>query len=128
MRILLVLFLLSGCANGVCVGIDCYNSKMPPPGYAPLVVRVDDPHYTCKSLGVVPAVDPRVQLSALNITHEAPIYGCADPWGRIQPRACVVIVGKDAPQWVIDHELEHCDRGQFHPPARANSFPTEFWK
>ena len=59
------------------------------------VIEVENPDAMCRSIGAL---------------HQGRILGCAQPtrWN------CNIIVPIDSPQWIVEHEYEHC-RGKMHP-------------
>ncbi len=71
------------------------------PNYQPIIIQMPDPDRTCRNVGSKAREDMK-------------ILGCADYMGRIAQGFCVVFVGYNAPQWVIEHELRHCREGAFH--------------
>ena len=84
---LLVCLLLPGCATS---GFD-YNWRQTRPASAKpwMYVTVDDPSATCRFLG----------LSA-----QKSYFACA-VWA---PANCQIILGPNAPLWIIEHEEKHC--------------------
>lgn len=90
------------------------------PNYPYDIVRVEDPHSYCKSIGArvkiggVARDGNSVRIADLNITHESHINGCADWGGKLVAGRCTIFVGNDAPEWLIQHEKFHCKYGDFH--------------
>jgi uncharacterized protein YceK len=102
---ILAAVILSGCAT-VADDLDFQTrtaaaNATPSPDYPALIVRVDDPDYTCRGMG-------SRAVSGLRIV------GCADYMGRANAGMCTVIVGHDAPAWVVHHERLHCVYGAYH--------------
>jgi hypothetical protein len=94
----LVLFLLVGCASEAELAKSAGTWA---PDYEPAFLFVEDAHITCLSLGA-------------RFKEGQVIGGCADAWGRISKSRCTVILPKNPPTWLIEHELLHCKYGSFH--------------
>ncbi len=87
--VLLVCLFLPGCASP---GFDYAWTQAREPSLKPwLYVTVADPDRTCRELGT----------STLYLGR---IAACAT-W---KPQGCVIYLPKDAPEWIVLHEQEHC--------------------
>ena len=71
------------------------------PNFPPKFVYVDNVHEVCASIGAPYKAGQTIQA-------------CSNAWGRLQSKTCVIILPKDAPQWLIEHELLHCKYGNWH--------------
>lgn len=97
-------------AIGMCLG-GCASSELDyakanaEPGFVPQPLRdvriVVDATAQCALMGA--------RIPVGNFAN-----ACSDPFGRVKPKTCTIILPLDAPRWMKDHEEGHCLYGRFH--------------
>lgn len=102
MRAALLALLLSACATDRELAMAYVEE-----GFVvkPIVrVYVDNPDAVCRTQVV----------RHVRFADGTRINACADPYSKIDPRVCTIILPHNAPAWLDEHEVLHCERGSYH--------------
>ena len=99
--ILGIVLILSGCASDQGLEAQARENRTWTPNYPPFVRIVSDAQTTCLNIGA------RMKVNEF-------ILGCSDPFGRVFSGLCLVIIPKDDPGFILEHELLHCKYGLYH--------------